>query len=346
VGWLALFGAGLVLSARFVLPLVAPFLLGLVIACLIQPAVAWLERFCHLPRWIAAGGVLALFLFAAGVVLALIGFRLWLNLRDFALGSEGERLVAIAERLLRAGAGSLQVLPDSLRRTILAGARELPLRFLGSLQQWLGNLGHLPEWLLFLFLGVLAAYFFCRDRELLGRFLLGLTPREWRARALGMRNELWSALVGFVRAQFLLVGLTWCLGTLGLAVLGVERSWLLGALLGLLDFLPTVGPGAILLPWSGVCLVTGQPGRGIGLAVVFLILAAARELAEARLIGRKLRLHPLAVLAAIYVGMRLYGLAGFLLGPIILVILRALYTALALPGGVESGLSMPARGRI
>ncbi len=341
---LCLLGLGLVVGAKFLLPLVAPFLAGLVIACLIEPLVAWCERSCRLPRWLAASGVLAAVLMLVGLALATVAVNIWSGLRDLALGDQAKQMSLLLQELIRAGESGLRSLPAPLREAVLLALRELPARMTVALQQLLAGLGHLPGWLLLVFLSIMSAYFLCRDREVLSRFLLELTPREWRSRARGMKVELLRALMGFIRAQLLLVGLTFVLSTTGLFLIGARQPWLLGGLLGLLDFLPLIGPGAILLPWAGVSLVRGHWLQGLGLAGLFFVLAGLREMAEARLVGRNLGLHPLAALAAIYVGMRLFGLGGVLFGPLLLVILRGLHTALALPSPGRSTFAPPAGG--
>lgn len=342
---LCVLGIGLLVGAKFLLPLVAPFLAGLVIACLIEPLVAWFERSCRLPRWLAASGVLAAVLLLVGLALAMVAVNIWAGLRDLALGDQTTQLPMLLQALTRAAEGGLRSLPVPLREAVLFALRELPARLTGTLQQLLAGLGHLPGWLLFIFLSIMSSYFLCRDREALSRFLLELTPREWRSRARGMKEELLRALTGFIRAQLYLVGLTFVVGTAGLFLLGVRQPWLLGGLLGLLDFLPMIGPGVVLLPWAGVSLVGGRLLQGLELAGLFFVLAGLREAAEARLVGRNLGLHPLVALAAIYVGMRLFGLGGILFGPLLLVVLRGLHAALALPNPGHNTLAPPA-GRV
>lgn len=346
-GYLILLGVGLVLAVRFLLPLAAPFLIGLFLASLLEPLVRRCEARWHLPRWFASGGLLAAVLALAGLLLAGLGLHLWSGLRLLAASAaRGGALFRLVERVAGAGTAVLADLPEPIRGTLLLGARRLPDNLAGALARLAEGLGRLPEWLLVLFLGVMAAYFMSRDWETLQRWLVGAVPREWRGRAVGMKDDLLRALAGFVRTQFLLGGLAVAAGIAGLAVLRVGQPVLLGCVLGLLDLLPVVGPGVLLLPWAGVCLVEGDWGRAAGLAILFVVLAIGRELAEARLIGRNMGLHPLAALAAVYLGLRLMGPAGLLFGPLILVVLRAFYGALSLPGGTgERGLHEATRHR-
>lgn len=335
-GLVVLLGVILILAVKFLLPLAAPFLIGLLLASLLEPLVRWCETRCGLPRWLAAGGVLAAALALAGLVLVDLVIRLWFGLRQLAASAaRGGALFRLVERIAGAGTAALADLPEPIRGTLLAGVRRLPDGLAQFLTRLAEGLGRLPEWLLVILLGMTAAYFISRDRETLRRWLLGAVPREWRSRAAGMKDDLLRALAGFVRAQFLLGGLTMATGVLGLAVLRAGQPVLLGLVLGLLDLLPVIGPGALLLPWAGVCLVQGDWGRAAGLTVLFAVLAIGRELAEARLIGRNMGLHPLAALASVYLGLRLIGPVGLLFGPLILVVLRATYGALSLPGGTR-----------
>ncbi|NLG85432.1 MAG: AI-2E family transporter, partial [Firmicutes bacterium] len=70
-------------------------------------------------------------------------------------------------------------------------------------------------------------------------------------------------------------------------------------------------------------------GKGMGLVGLFVLLLLIRETVEARLLGDYLRLHPLAVLAALYLGLRLFGPGGVFWGPALLLFLRTLYGVLA-----------------
>ncbi|MGE5529434.1 MAG: AI-2E family transporter [Patescibacteria group bacterium] len=328
---MGLLGAGLVLGVKFLLPLTAPFFIGLVLACIFEPVVRFCENRCRMPRWLVSGGVLVLVLAAAGAFLFLIAIQAWLGLR--ALIISAMRADGSFQAYLRAGGRILAGLPEPLRHGAGIVLESLPGQLGKVWQALLAGLGHLPAWLLFLFLGVVAAYFFSRDHRLLAGFLFRLAPREWRARAGAMKEEIVRALFGFLRAQIALLALTLAIGWAGLALLGVANPLLWGLVLAVLDLLPMIGPGAVLLPWAGVSLALGGWTRGLGLIAIFAVLAVAHEAAEARILGGSLGLHPLAAMASVYMGLRLFGAGGLVCGPLLLVLLRAFYRALALPGG-------------
>jgi predicted PurR-regulated permease PerM len=106
-------------------------------------------------------------------------------------------------------------------------------------------------------------------------------------------------------------------GFIGLALLRVPYAFLLAVLLAVVDFLPLLGTGIILLPWAAVSLLLGEVKLGIGLAVLYGVTSVVRQVLEPKLIGEGLGLHPLVSLAAMYGGLRLFGVWGMILAPLL-----------------------------
>ena len=86
--------------------------------------------------------------------------------------------------------------------------------------------------------------------------------------------------------------------------------------LALVDAIPILGTGTVLLPWSLICFWEGNTTRGVGLLLLYAVAAATRTVLEPKLVGKHLDLDPLATLVALYAGFRLWGIPGLLLAPI------------------------------
>jgi len=99
----------------------------------------------------------------------------------------------------------------------------------------------------------------------------------------------------------------------------------------LLDILPLLGPSSLLVPWAAWSWFAGEPGRAVQLVVLLLVIFVARQFNEARLVGKSTGLHPLAVLVALYVGFRVLGPVGLLVGPLLAVLLKGLVRAGVVP---------------
>ena len=90
---------------------------------------------------------------------------------------------------------------------------------------------------------------------------------------------------------------------------------MIAVLVALLDLLPVLGSGAVLLPWSAVAFLSRDVRTGVGMLVLWGVITLVRQIAEPRIVGGSLGLHPLLALAGMYVGFRLFGAVGLVLGP-------------------------------
>ena len=137
----------------------------------------------------------------------------------------------------------------------------------------------------------------------------------WRSAAVSLRG----ALGGWVKAQLKLALLCFGILTVGFLVLGIPYAPVWGALIALVDAIPVLGTGTVLLPWAFVCLVQGNGLRALGLVVVCLVAMVSRSFLEPRLVGRQLGLDPLMTLVALYTGFRIWGVGGMLIAPLLCV---------------------------
>lgn len=331
----ALLLAGLWLALDVLLPWTLPFLAAFGLAALLEPAVNLLTGRLRMPRWGAAAlctaalaaavlGLLALVLWRAGYELSQLLSRLP------ALLAEAPRLTDGLERQLRR---FLVALPIPLQEPVqeaLEGLAEqgasLPGRLYNLLAGWTGALiAALPGAFLFLFTTILATYFTSAGRPALLAALGGLLPPPWRVRLSRAAAGLKGALGGWLRAQGLLMLLTFGELTLGFLLLRVDAALLLAGLTALVDALPVFGSGTVLLPWGAVSLLLGDLRAGLGLLGLYAVITVVRNLLEPRLVGKRMGLHPLAALACMYVGFQAFGVWGMLLAPLAAVLARQLW---------------------
>ena len=99
---------------------------------------------------------------------------------------------------------------------------------------------------------------------------------------------------------------------------------LLSLVTAALDLLPVIGVGTVLLPLAAVELALGRAGIAIGLVVLFAVAAVVREIAEPKILGKNLGIHPVVTLLLLYLGYSLFGLVGVFLVPIVTVVIEPL----------------------
>lgn len=325
--------AALALAALvLLLPGLLPFLLALALALALERPVRFLTDRTLLRRGWAAALVLALFALLLPTGCALLLRRLWYEL---SLLSERlpELLQAVyglrdhLERLLyrltvAASPTSREALAAALD-TALSQLQELFTTLSGEVLAWMaGILSALPTAVLFLITTLLACYFLLAGRPVLFARLRRMLPAGWLPRLERTASRLKAAWGGWLRAQGILMLLTFILLACGFLLMDVDAALLLAAGIALLDALPVFGTGTVLLPWAVFQALSGELRRCIALLALYAVIWLTRSLLEPKLVADRAGLHPLVSLFAMYMGFSLFGVAGMLLAPLAAVALR------------------------
>ena len=112
---------------------------------------------------------------------------------------------------------------------------------------------------------------------------------------------------------------------IGLTVLRVNNSVLLAVLISLIDILPVLGTGTVLIPWSLISLIMGDTFLGIGLIILYMIILIVRNIIEPKFIGKRIGLKPLVTLISMYLGLQLAGVVGMFIFPLAMAFLKNLH---------------------
>lgn len=319
--------AAIFLLFRFVLTYLTPFIIAGLLAMLIDPLVGLLQRKVRLSRGSAVALILGLVLMIFSAVVAIGISQLIAELSDLvaSLPEYQARFAALLEDFRQRVAGFSAGLPKPLVDAIQDSQRRLYETLALWARSVLQAVQLLPNFFVVLVVSFLATYFISRDKEAILKYITHLTPRSWRQQMFRVRSDVGMGVVGYFRAQITLMLVTTTLSILGLLILRVRYAWLLGLAAGLLDLVPMVGPSGIFVPWLLYNFFLGDIGLGVGLTVVLAVITVVRQISEPRIVGAHIGLHPLATLMAIYLGFRILGVWGFFLGPVTLIVLKAIF---------------------
>lgn len=141
-------------------------------------------------------------------------------------------------------------------------------------------------------------------------------------------SKLSEAGIAYLRSQCIIIVIVALICILGLTLLKNDYAVLLGIGIALMDALPILGSGMALVPWAIVKLVDGQIYAAAVLMTTFLVSQVVREVLEPKLIGSRIGIKPIFTLIAMYAGIKLFNIAGFILGPIGLVMITTIYNTL------------------
>ena len=188
---------------------------------------------------------------------------------------------------------------------------------LGGIPKMLGRLLiTFPKAMIFTLVSVISAFYFSMDLKKVNSQVLSVFPLKWQERGKRLKNLLLGTTFKYLRAYLLIMLITFSLLFVGFSVLKIKYALILSALFALIDFLPVLGVGALLVPWGIFELIRGNFKLGIGLIVMYLVIAVVRQVTEPKIIGANFGIHPLLTLFSMYMGLSLFGVTGMVLGPV------------------------------
>ena len=322
-------GAVAYLLFKYALPIIAPFLVALAVGSVVSPVASYLSGKTKVPRCVW-GAVLTVILLGLIITLTVLAFdRLAGELIHLAenLGSESGRSMVdgvvdyasnLTSRLpvlreLRASMGDEGfwddidgMLADSITDTFVGFAAKIP-EFLARMA------AALPEIFVTLTVTLIATFYFSAGKG--KEQLLEIMPQKMRGGLTEVGKRLKPAAFGWLRAYILIFIITFIELFLGLTLLRVQYAFLFAALIALVDILPILGTGTVLIPWSIISFLMKDVRLGVGLLIVFGVITVVREVIEPKIVGKSLGLSPILALISMYAGLKLFGFFGMIIVP-------------------------------
>ncbi len=321
--------AGIYLAVRYLLPLVFPFLIGTALALAAEPLVRFGCSKLHLPRSVSSFigvGMSFAFLMITVLLLAAMLVRelsaltsILPDLEESIRGGMQSMSAWLLELAGRAPGGIATVLRRNIN-DFFSGSSAFLDQATGFLLRLASNvLSRVPGGALSIGTGIIASFMISAKLPKIRVLLRSRLNAQKLQPMLHTLHRLKTALGGWLKAQLKLSGITFSVVTVGLLLLRIPYAPLWAVLIALVDAFPILGTGAILVPWSLVAFLQGDPGIAFGLLGLYAVCAVTRTVLEPRLVGKQLGIDPLLTLLALYIGFKLFGLLGMLLAPMMAV---------------------------
>lgn len=317
----------------FLLPLMVPFVLAIFISFLIEPMVVILQKHVRMSRGPAVAlSMLALFSFF-GTIISLILLRLVTELIDLSktLPDVITDIRIWFENLLPRLQHLYGELPPAVTNYVQESfgsmAQALQVLISKTVNSLLNTFSAVPGIVTLLVVSLLASYFISKDRRALVRKWIKVVPHPYGEKSLDVLKEVFSAFLSYIKAQGILVSISTLISITGLYIIGADYALTMGLLIGFFDIIPVLGPATVFLPWIAWSFISGANTFGIKLLILYFIVLGTRQLLEAKVVSDNLGLHPLATLVALFLGFKLLGFIGMVLGPIMLIAVQAIAKA-------------------
>jgi len=167
-----------------------------------------------------------------------------------------------------------------------------------------------PQVLVSIIVTLITSFYFVFDYEMIAEKFTEMMPQKALRVFYDIKDFAENTLFKILGSYAMIMFITFIELTIGLTVIGINNSGIWAFVIALLDILPVLGVGTVLLPWSFSSMITGNILLGVELLVLYVIIAIVRNIIEPKFVGTDLGLHPLATLFSMIVGVRLFGALG------------------------------------
>lgn len=317
VAYWAVIAAAVYLGFEYLLPISVPFILGILMAW----AVVRLARLLRCDHRLLRLGLALLLYGVIGLLIALLGVKgvstitgviQWLpqfyekKLLPLAvmIGSWCEETIRMLDPTLTS---ALEMLLESL----LASLKNLISWLSTSAVNLVSSLAKgVPNLILSLLAMIFSTVFVVSDYERITAFAGENIPQCVKSVLDNIRVYLTDTLFVVIRSYILIMLLTFTELSILFNLFGIENAVLKAALIAMLDILPILGTGGIMIPWAIISLVLGYTRLGLQLLLIYGIVTVIRNYVEPKIVGTQLGLHPIITLVSMFIGLRLFGFWG------------------------------------
>jgi sporulation integral membrane protein YtvI len=316
-----------------------PFLVAFIISLLIEPLIKFLNKRTSFTRKTCAIIVLIV------VAIVLCALIIW---GVTSLIQESNHLLQSLNTYIETAYNKIQSLIASMDFNKLKIPEEVSSviqnslwDFIGNVSNWIKNflssmldfLTQIPTIAIYIGISLIAIYFMCTDKLYMIDQVEHHLPNEWAKRIGKHTRELIASLGAYLKAEITLILISFVISLIGLyllKILGFNVGYpLLSALgIGFVDALPILGSGTAMIPWAVISAINGDIKLAIAIIILWIIMSVIRQFAEPRVVSSHIGIHPIFTLIAMYTGFKIIGVLGMFVGPIVLIILKNIFSTM------------------
>ncbi len=319
----------------YALPLFTPFIIAYLIALILEPINKWITKKGKISRIFAVNITYFLFI---GILSIISYFAITRIIKQIVeLIKYIQKNIPFIEAWILQTNQQIQDLILLLPADMMEKINEELMAFLNILASinLLSSIGlqtvnitaGIPNFFILLLLIFISLYLFSVNLPNVNEYMFHFLKKDTKEKVDLILKDLRKATIGFIHAQIILSTITYSIVVITLAILGVRYMLAISLFIVIVDILPILGTGSVLVPWAIFSLTRGDTFLGIGLLILFVIIIVLRRIIEPKILGERIGLTPLATLISIWIGFKVLGILGIFLGPLLLILLKALINA-------------------
>lgn len=324
--------AMLYIGIKYLLVWFLPFIIGFVIAFLLNPIVKMISKRLNIKPGIAGFFTVLIFHTTIGVLISIIIMKIFVFLKNIFIELPTTYTTIIEPMILKISSNFEDII-IKLDPTLIEAIRNFIYSFTESLGSIISSISKgvvgivsstvsvVPGFFIALIFSVISSFFFAISYEEITGFILRQLSPKAKNMFFDIKEYIVGTLFKIIKAYLIIITITFLELSIGLTVLRVENSIMVALIISCVDILPVLGTGGIVIPWIIIELIKGNSILAVGLFIVYIIITIIRNIIEPKIVGEQIGLNPLVVLICIFVGVKLFGFIGLLVFPIGITIL-------------------------
>jgi len=311
-----------------------PFVVAIITSIILDKLVESIVRKIKIPRKVV-GIVLVLLLY---VVIAFIIYVLISKLLREAIDIVSDipgifeyiknRYNYIYEKYISA----IHSIPASISQKIY----DLGLGILSGLSKYITKIFNetfnfimfIPNILIYIIITLLATLFLVTDKRKLSMYVHDILPKKFVRKISNIFKGIITSLGQYLKAQLFMICITFVELLIAFFILKQPYPFTFALVISIIDALPIVGVGGILIPWGIYSATVGNMYLAGGLLITYVVIIIMRQLIEPRIVSNNLGVHPFITLISMYIAFKIFGIIGLIIGPIIMVVFKNVFSQL------------------
>ncbi len=172
---------------------------------------------------------------------------------------------------------------------------------------------------------IVSSAYFAKDYDEICRYIKEKLPKNVSKGLVFAKNNLLSNVTGMLKGYVVIMAITFIELFIGLSLIGSEYALVIAAITAIVDILPVFGSGTVLVPWAIFAALFGNTRKAISIIILYVVITAVRNFAEPKVIGKRVGLHPIVMLASVFLGLKFFGAAGILVLPLAVIVVKDLW---------------------
>lgn len=320
-----------------------PFLIALVLALLLEPLIKWLMKKFKWTRLVSSVVIIGITLL---LLFAIIGWGSSTLFKEANNLLQGKDTYFDKTKNIVNSFTNNKALVDNMPDELKTNLENTENDWINSLVNWITNtleslktwIKKVPNLLMTFFFTLMALFFMCTDKIFIVDQLEHHLPEKWMKKLTVHMHQFIKSFSSYLKAEAILIFISFAISLVGLVIfklckLNVPYPLITALGIAFVDALPIVGSGAVMVPWAIIEALNGDILLGFLIIALWCVMGVVRNLLEPKLVSKHIGIHPIFTLIAMYTGYKTIGVMGMILGPIVLLILKEIYSPM-----IEQGI--------